>query len=213
MNLSRWTLRIAPFLAAVLFVPLLTFRGLGPLDFWWTMSGCLALLIALCTLADIRYRDLLRQDVGRNILKKASLGLTTAMVLTLIFWAGGMISRAILPFAQEGIDAIYAFKQDASAFRVILLIVLIIGPGEEVFWRGFIQRRWENRLGFPMGWLLASGFYALVHVGSGNIMLVSAALVCGLFWGALYSWSRSVLLVAVSHTAWDLIVFFIFPLN
>lgn len=213
MSLSRWTLRILPVLAASLFVPLLAFQGFGQLDFWWAMSACLVLLLALCILADARFRDLLLQDVSRNILKKASLGLTAALVLTLVFWAGGMISRAVLPFAQEGIDAIYAFKLGASTIRIILLIVLIIGPGEEVFWRGFIQRRWENKLGFPSGWLLASGFYALVHVGSGNIMLVSAALVCGLFWGALYSWSRSVLLVALSHTAWDLIVFIVFPLT
>ncbi|MFZ2053587.1 MAG: CPBP family intramembrane glutamic endopeptidase [Candidatus Aminicenantales bacterium] len=213
MPFSGWTVRFLPVLAAALFGPLLAFRRLGPLDFWWAMSASLAVLVVLGLLSDVPYRDLLRQDLRRGILNKIILGLTSALVLYLVFWAGGTISRAHLPFATEGIDAVYAFKRDASVVRLILLIILVIGPGEEIFWRGFIQRRWEDRLGFPAGWLLASAFYALVHVGSRNIMLVLAALVCGLFWGALYSRSRSVLLVALSHAAWDLVVFIIFPLR
>jgi membrane protease YdiL (CAAX protease family) len=213
MPFPRWTVRFLPVLAAALFGPLLTFQRLGPLDFWWAMSAGLAILIFLSFLADGSYRPLLLQDLRRGVLKKMALGLTSALLLYLIFWAGGTLSRAWLPFATGGIEAVYAFKRDASVVRVILLIILVIGPGEEVFWRGFVQRHWEKRLGFPSGWLLASGFYALVHVGSRNIMLVSAALVCGLFWGALYSRSRSVLLVALSHTAWDLVIFFIFPLR
>ena len=210
---SGWNVGFLPVLAAALFGPLLAFRRLGPLDFWWAMSSCLAILVALSLLTDGPYRDLLRQDLRRGVSKKIILGLTSALVLYLVFWAGGTISRAFLPFAAEGIDAVYAFRRDASVARVILLIVLVIGPGEEIFWRGFIQRRWEDRLDFPAGWLLASAFYALVHVGSRNIMLVLAALVCGLFWGALYSRSRSVLLVALSHTIWNLVVFVIFPLT
>jgi membrane protease YdiL (CAAX protease family) len=213
MLLSSWTIRFLPILAAALFGPLLAFRRFGPVDFWWAMSASLAVLIFLSLLADRSYRLILGQDLRREVLKKTALGLTSALLLYLIFWASGAISRAWLPFAAGGIEAVYAFKQDAPLVRVILLLILVIGPGEEVFWRGFIQRRWEKRFGSLSGWLLASGFYALVHIGSRNIMLVSAALVCGLFWGALYSRSRSVLLVALSHTAWDLIVFIIFPLH
>jgi membrane protease YdiL (CAAX protease family) len=207
-----WTARFLPVLAAALLGPLLAFRRLGPVDFWWAMSASLAILVVVGVFSDDSFRSLLDHDLRRGVLKKIAIGLTSALGLYLIFWAGGTISRALLPFAAEGIEAVYAFKRDASVWRIVLLIVLVIGPGEEVFWRGFVQRRWENRLGFPLGWLLASSFYALVHVGSRNIMLVFAAFVCGLFWGALYSRTRSVLLVAVSHTAWDLAVFILAPL-
>jgi membrane protease YdiL (CAAX protease family) len=189
MSFSRWAGRFLPVLAAAQFGPLLAFRRFGPLDFWWGMSAILR----------------------RDILRKIILGLASALLLYLVFLAGGMISREFLPFAAEGIEAVYGFKQGVSLTRITLLFVLVIGPGEEIFWRGYIQRRWENRFGFPSGWLLASAFYALVHVGSCNMILVLSALVCGLFWGALYSWSRSALLVALSHTAWDLAVFVILP--
>jgi membrane protease YdiL (CAAX protease family) len=68
-------------------------------------------------------------------------------------------------------------------------------------------------MGQTSGWLTAAALYAAVHAGSGNFMLVLSALAGGLFWGALYSWSRSVLLVAVSHAAWDGLVFLLFPLG
>ncbi len=212
MSFSSWTVRFLPVLAAALFGPLIAFRRIGPLDFWSGMSACLAVLVSLSVIADGPYRILLGRDIRRDVLKKIALGLVSGLLLYLVFLVGGTVSREVLPFAAKGIEAVYAFKHDASAVRIVLLIVLVIGPGEEIFWRGFIQRRWEKRLGFPLGWLLAATFYALVHAGSRNPMLVLAAFVCGLFWGALYSRSRSILVVSISHTAWDLAVFMILPL-
>jgi len=91
-------------------------------------------------------------------------------------------------------------------------MTLVIGPGEELFWRGFLQRIWEGRFGKYSGFLLCVLMYAFVHLGSGNVILVLAAAVCGLFWGGLYLWKKSVLLVAVSHAVWDVLIFLIFPL-
>ena len=119
----------------------------------------------------------------------------------------------VFPFAAGGIQNVYSFREGASPLRITLLILLLIGPGEELFWRGFIQRGWQNRFGPLIGWILASGLYSLVHVGSGNIMLILAALICGLFWGGLYLRRRSLLLVAVSHTLWDILIFVLFPLE
>ncbi len=53
--------------------------------------------------------------------------------------------------------------------------------------------------------------YTAVHLASGNIMLVLAAAVCGVFWGWLYLRYRSPVLNIVSHTLWDLAVFVVFP--
>ncbi len=212
MSLASRTLRFLPALAAGLFLPLLAFRGLGPLDFWWGMSASLAVLVSLSLWADPQYRGILARDIRRDVFKKMALGLATALFLYLVFWAGGAASRAVLPFADKGIAAVYAFKLGTPPARVFVLLALIIGPGEEIFWRGFVQRRCEKKFGFPGGWLLASAFYALVHLGSLNPMLVMTAFVCGLYWGALYSLSRSVLLISISHTIWDIAIFIVFPL-
>jgi len=202
-----------PIVAAALFGPLMAWRRLGPLDFWWGMSASVAGLVILSAVVDKTQRSSLLQDWKERLAQKIGLGVLSALVLYGIFWAGNALSRAVSPSAAMDIGAVYGFRQDATIIRIGLLILFIIGPGEELFWRGFLQRRWQTRLGLLPGWLLAAGFYALVHIGSKNLMLVLSALVCGLYWGALYARFRSALLVAVSHTLWDLLIFVIFPLG
>ncbi len=204
---------LLPVLAAFLFGPLLAWRRLGPLDFWWGMSFSVAALVMLSFLTDRSQRTSLLEDLKEGLARKIGWGIVSALVLYGVFWAGNAASRAVLASAAKDIGAVYGFKQDASVFRIGLLIIFIIGPGEEIFWRGFLQRRFAKRLGLPAGWLLASGFYAAVHAGSGNLMLVLSALVCGLYWGTLYTRFRSTVLVAISHTIWDILIFILFPLG
>jgi len=197
--------------AVLLFVPLFIFRSAGPIDFWWWMSLDIVLAAGLGAALDRHYLSLLKADLGSNPGKKALLGLLAAAALYAVFSAGNAVSRLILPFADSGIGGVYAFKEGASPVRIIILMALLIGPGEEIFWRGFLQRRWQKRFGSGRGYLLATALYTSVHAGSGNIMLILAAAVCGLFWGWIYRKTGSVLLAAVSHTVWDLAVFVVFP--
>jgi membrane protease YdiL (CAAX protease family) len=212
----RFSARMAaslPFLAVVLFFPLMARQGLGPLDFWWGMSLSIALLVGLGCLADSSLRLSLLRDWKEGLSKKTGLAVLSALGLYGIFWAGNAASRAVLPSAGKEISLVYGFKQSAALLRIGLLIFFVIGPGEELFWRGFVQRRWQQKLGRGFGWVLASMFYAAVHVGSGNFMLVLSALVCGLYWGALYSRFKSTILVAISHSVWDMLIFVFFPLG
>lgn len=197
--------------AVLLFVPLFIFRAAGPLDFWWWMSLNIVLVIGLGAAIDRAYLPALRIDLRTGAGGKILVGLLSAAALYALFFAGNFLSRLVLPFAGEGIGAVYAFKSTASLARIVPLMVLLIGPGEEMFWRGFLQRRWQERFGARRGFFLTTALYAGVHAGSGNVMLVLAATVCGLFWGTLYRRTGSILLVAVSHTAWDLAVFVAFP--
>ena len=198
------------FLAAVFFVPLFAFRKIGGFDFWWWMSANQVLIIGLSLMLVPEFRREIADDLKYSILKKIFLGIAYAAVLYGIFFVGNVVSRQLFPFAAQGIDSIYGFKESASGLRIFLLMVLLIGPGEEIFWRGFLQKRWEKVLSPVKAWLLVSLIYAAVHTASGNIMLVLAAAVCGLFWGWLYLRYKSVLLVVVSHTLWDVIVFIFF---
>jgi len=202
---------LACVLALVLFSPLFIFRSAGPLDFWWWMSANIVLVLASSFLLDKGYAAFLLADIKSRAAWKAGLGVAAAALLYGLFAAGNGISRDVLPFAGTGISQVYQFKAGASPLRVIGLMALLIGPGEELFWRGFLQRRFQIHFGGVTGWLLAAAVYAVVHAGSGNPMLVLAAAVCGLYWGLLFLLTRSPLLVAVSHTVWDLAVFIVFP--
>jgi len=63
------------------------------------------------------------------------------------------------------------------------------------------------------GWLAAALAYCLVHLASGNLVLIGAALVCGLFWGCLFVRYDSLWANIVSHVVWDVGVFILFPFS
>jgi membrane protease YdiL (CAAX protease family) len=200
-------------LAVALFVPLFITQGVGAFDFWWWMAASILLLLAVVQFVDNRWRPILVADLRDHPSRKVVLGILSAVALYVVFWVGNQATRWLFGGAAHDISAVYAFKHQASGLRIFLLMVFVIGPGEELFWRGFLQRHLEAALGGRSGWLLATAVYAAVHIASGNPILVLAAGVCGLFWGWLYWQRRSMLLNAVSHTIWDIAVFLLFPLN
>lgn len=205
---------IAPAAAAAgMFIILFAGGSFGPIDFWWSMSGAIFILIGLSAALDRTYLASIARDIQGDALRKIGWGLLAAAVLYGVFWIGNEASRWLFPFAGSGIERVYGFKAGAALPRIILLMALIIGPGEEIFWRAYLQRRWQARFGRWPGFLGAAALYALIHVASGNAMLVLAAAICGLFWGFLYMRTGSVLIVAVSHTAWDLAVFVLWPFS
>ncbi len=204
---------IAVVLASLLLVPLFAFRRIGGFDFWWWMSLNVILLVSFGLSSDKSYLRLILKDLQDGLLKKIGLGILSAGLLYAVFFIGNTVSRMIFPFAGTEIGQVYSFKQNASALRIILLMIFIIGPGEELFWRGYLQRHWQTRFGKTRGFVFAAVLYSLVHVASGNIMLVLSAGVCGLFWGFLYLRYRSILMICVSHTLWDLMIFVFFTLG
>jgi len=200
-------------LAAALFIPLFAIRRIGPFDFWWWMSLNAVAVMAYSFFSDRSYLKLIKDDLKTGLVKKILLGGASAVLLYGFFYAGNEVSRVIFPFAENGINQVYAFKEGASVLRMALLMIFLIGPGEEIFWRGFLQRRWQTRFGSLKGYWFAALLYALVHLASGNIMLVLAAGVCGLFWGAMFSRYRSVVMLVVSHIVWDLMIFLIWVIH
>src|SRR4030042_7130272 len=141
MRFSGRTAAFLPILAAILFGPLLAWRRRGPLYFWWGMSLSVAVLVTLGCLADRSQRLSLLQDWRAGLAKKIGLAVLSSLVLFGLFWTGDVLSRAALPSAGREIEAVYSFKQDASVVPIVLLLVLVIGPGGEAFWAGFWQGR------------------------------------------------------------------------
>jgi len=199
------------FAGLLIFVPLFVFRQLGVLDFWWWMSLNLILVVSLSLFRDRWLRRELVLDWSARKGKKIFWGVVSAALLYLVFFVGNWLVREVFHFAPADISSVYGFKGDASALRIGLLMLLFIGPGEELFWRGFIQGNMEALMGKNNGFLVAVLFYTLIHVATGNLILILAALTGGLFWGWLYSRYQSMLLNMVSHIVWDIGVFLLFP--
>jgi len=201
------------FLALISFIPLFIFQGIGKFDFWWWMSCILVFLMSISFYLDRPYLSLLKRDYFEILVQKFWRGVFSAAILYGVFYLGNYLSREWFGFAEKGIENVYKFKGDASAIRIAILMLVIIGPGEELFWRGYLQRNLSLKFGKWTGFALALILYTGVHVATGNIMLIVAALVCGAFWGWMYMRYQSVMMNVFSHTVWDLAVFILLPFS
>ncbi len=181
--------------------------GPQPFNFWimMTLSQC-----AMITAAWILSPGL-KNHFGVSI-KEGGIGLAAAVLLYGVFLLGNALSGMLFDFAGTEIQDIYSVRSQGQAV-VIGMALLIIGPGEEIYWRGLIQRTLSDRLGARTGLIIATILYSVVHIAALNFMLVGAAAVCGLFWGLLYLWRKSLFAAVVSHTVWDIMVMVLFPIG
>lgn len=128
-----------------------------------------------------------------------------------------LVYKALIFFLQQEatdrIDAVYKLKVDSNPYILAVLLLLWIGPAEEIFWRGCIQVRFTRHFGRLPGLIVASAVYAAVHIVSGNWLLVFVAFVLGIFWGTLVNASGNLWMSVVSHGIWDALIFIIAPLS
>jgi uncharacterized protein len=199
-------------LAAMLWYVMFVVR---PMNFWLMMAFSTSLL-TLITLA--AGRDLFVP--GEVNWKNIGLGLASAGVLYLIFFAGNQALKLVEEIFPRLIDnrtghlnAIYANGEQGSRLLVALLLFFPIGFGEEFFWRGLVQKHFSRRWSRWTGFLVTTAVYTAVHIPTGNPVLILAALVCGLYWGGLYAMTGRLVPVLVSHMVWDPFIFVFLPIQ
>ena len=200
-------------MAIGMFTPMFILKSLGNFDFWWWMTTNLIILTGISYFTDKTFQKELSADFRHQIMKKVAFGLISAAILYAVFFVGNSIVRWMFDFAGKDISNVYGFKGNAETLRIGLLMLLIIGPGEELLWRGYIQGTLSRSLGKYKGYLLGVIFYTLIHIATGNLILIVAAVVGGLFWGWMYMKYNSMLMNIVSHIVWDIAIFLVLPLN
>ena len=198
-------------LAAVLWTVMFSPWTAPFVNFWWMMTGSALTLSVFATLFNPGWWREVKWSLP-NVL----LGLGIAVALWGVFWLGDKVSSWMFDFARPQVDSIYGMKEGESPWLLAALLLLLIGPAEEIFWRGYVQRTLSKRWNPNAGFVVATLIYALVHAGSCNFMLVMAALVVGAAWGALYRFfPNRFAAIILSHAVWDVagvfFFFFFFP--
>ncbi len=184
------------------------------LNFWWCMTASACVLIVLSLTGNKKtlrslFPSLSLRELGFEIV----LGIVIAVVLWGVFWVGDKASQWMFDFARPQVDTIYGMKEGNQAWLIALLLLLIIGPAEELFWRGYVQRQLSQCWNPNLGFLVTTAIYTAVHIPSGNFMLIMAAMVCGICWGGLYRlMPQHFLAIVLSHALWDAAAFVWFPL-
>lgn len=181
-----------------------TFRGSRG-AFWdrMTRTG-----LGLGTLSLVAEPSLRRLRPSR---RSAVTGAASAAALYAIFRAGDVMARRIMPAGAEEIADIYQLRSLEPAGKIAARLAFVIGPAEELFWRGFVQARLRRRYGDTTGTVLATAAYGGAHLVTGNATLVGAATVAGAYWGALATAGASMESLMASHVAWDIVTFLVAP--
>lgn len=177
-------------------------------NFWWMMTASACVLSLCATIFAPGWWKHVRLTPS-NIFW----GVVIAVSLWGVFWVGDKLSQLMFDFARPQVDTIYGMKEGESPWLLTVLMLFLIGPAEEIFWRGYVQHnlslRWNPNLGFVVTTLV----YALVHAGSMNFMLTMAAMVAGAAWGLLYRlFPERFAAIIISHALWDVAVFIWFPI-
>ncbi len=177
-------------------------------NFWWMMTASACVLSLIATFFNPGWWKRVKLT-PTNIL----LGIAIAAALWGIFWIGDKLSQMMFDFARPQVDTIYGMKDGESPWLLTFLMLFLIGPAEEIYWRGYVQQNLSERWNPNVGVIVTTAIYALVHAGSFNFMLTMAALVAGAAWGILYRFfPERFSAIIISHALWDVAVFIWFPI-
>lgn len=188
-------------LAAVLWTLVFLIR---PFDFWIMLASATFILLTIAVLVS-REKLVLRPSISLILF-----GIVSAILLYGLFYLGFMVTKSN-PIFNQGVTQVYGLRSSEPRWLIAVLLIFPIGPGEELYWRGLIQRTFAEKKGSNTGLIVASLAYGLVHLPTLNPPLIMTALIGGLVWGSLYRFTNSLVPGLVSHILWDLMIFVLVP--
>ncbi|UOE95973.1 type II CAAX endopeptidase family protein [Alkalihalobacillus sp. LMS39] len=135
---------------------------------------------------------------------------TGVALYLLIVFGKYLVILLSLPFLTA-LDQLATIIKPREWWHYLVLFLFII-PGEEIFWRGFVQKRLQQSYSPFVAVIGATLLYASAHLYAGSVLLIAAAIVGGLVWGYIYIRTNNLLLAIASHVIFDLFLLVIFPI-
>ena len=134
----------------------------------------------------------------------------TIALLGLLFVASVVISSLGLESARNQIVEIG--RQNPTVFLLLVpLSFLLVGPGEELMFRGLVQGTLRESFHPARAVVLASALFASIHLfsltGDGKLVYIGIAFVLALVLGATYEYTGNLTVPALIHGAYNAIQF------
>lgn len=142
-----------------------------------------------------------RGTLRRPVLAPVVLGLVAAVV----FGVGALVVRQVPPLAGYVDDVLD--HADQGYLPLIVLVTLVNGVAEEVFFRGGLFAA----IGRKHPVVISTLVYAAATLATANVMLVFAALVLGLLLGLQRRASGGVLGPVITHCTWSMCMLVVLP--
>ena len=211
MTSDRKTMKkplIGFFIALVLWTVMFSPWTAPHVNFWIMMTCSGLILTTYSTWANPEWMKDVKFDFST-----IAVGVLLAAALWVVFWLGEFFSTLLFDFARPQVDMIYGMKEGENPWVLTALMLFIIGPAEEIFWRGYLQKNFTERWNPDVAFAVTTLMYSLVHISKFNFMLIMAAMVAGIVWGLAYRFFPEKLgAIIISHALWDCAVFIWFPI-
>ncbi|WP_255199016.1 CPBP family intramembrane glutamic endopeptidase [Halorarius litoreus] len=157
----------------------------------------------------LKVRNLDLDFVPFSIPNWRELGITVLGILALLailIVASSVISYFGLDAAQNQITEIG--QQNPTVFLVLIpLSFLLVGPGEELLFRGIIQGTLRESFHPARAIVLASLLFASIHLfslsGDGKLVYIGLVFVLALVLGASYEYTDNLVVPALIHGAYN----------
>jgi uncharacterized protein len=173
--------------------------------FWYMYTFALLVLISLSLISSKVYDELATW-------KSMIYGLGYGTIIYAII-AGGFQVLKWLPVNIEGSVASFLSAFAPTSIWHYLLLMFIIVPGEEIFWRGYVQQKLKQYLPTVYAVLISALLFGLA-LGFGSFVPgVLAGIVTGIILGFLYEWKRSMPLLIIAHLVMIVLLFLVLPLS
>ncbi|MDR4886899.1 type II CAAX endopeptidase family protein [Fredinandcohnia sp. QZ13] len=193
------------FLLFILVHILLAISFLSDLPFWIMFTISFFLL----SIAAIRYGKF---DTKTISITNLAFAILSGLLMYGLFFTGKISSELLFPNVLTDVSALYMKVQPQLTWHYMVLFLIII-PGEELFWRGFIQKKvedhFENKL---LVIVISSLLYMSANLYTFNPLFLLATFAGGVVWGTLYMWNRNILLTILSHLVFNLFFLVLFPI-
>lgn len=134
-------------------------------------------------------------------------------ILLYIILALGYFLIEVLPFTSvKDIDK-FSHKFGPTSIWHFLLLLFLIAPGEELFWRGYIQQQIKRWISPIASVVVTAGLFSLTFFFSGFWFGMLGAFVVSIVLGLMYEWKKSMPLIILSHITMLVLLFLLFPLT
>ncbi|MGQ9551091.1 MAG: lysostaphin resistance A-like protein [Candidatus Bathycorpusculaceae bacterium] len=144
------------------------------------------------TLLFARYKGASLERLGLKRVSLKVLAVVSVVAVLLVLLASGIEAVQMIIFGPDPLEEAYleaVMPRDSLQLAAMIVLFLgVVGPCEELAFRGFIQKGFENSLGKVGGLLLTSALFGLWH-SLNTLYAVLPTFVGGLVLG--YVWQKT----------------------
>lgn len=171
--------------------------------FWYMYTFALLILMS----AAIVYSDILDE---MRTWKSFAYGISAAVAMYAVLFSGYYLLQSLgVGSASSTAEFLSIFTPD-SVWHLLLLMFIVV-PGEELFWRGFVQQQLKQYVPVSIAIPIASVLFGLTLWLADFWPGIFAGTAVGLVLGYLYEKKRSMPLLIIAHLTLMVLIFIIFP--